>query len=392
MQVVMQTLQESQEGNLTAKVAENLAQNWRSRLSVECHKQSGATRESIVRWLLGADLERFELLNPSELEIAQQAMEYRYRILKQRYLGLGAAQIYRNLTTRLGSCVLLRNKINTWVSLSRDRQRAVVDVLQEVVHELLQSDRYIQQQMVWIAQCTSDLRLRNALLFTSTEEYCLRPVRNQPLLAYRFFNYLRRTQRGGLTQIPAKDLIRLVSDEILTEDSENPVSLLDDQAIALYEDTQALEEQQILRTEVKREFEVYLASEVGTEAVQWLHLYLQGKSPEKIAQKLNLDIKQVYRLREKVSYHAVRVFALKSQPQLINRWLETSLQEHNFGLTPQQWRQYWQKLSLKQRQIIELFKLGKNTAAIAQELNLKTHQVTSEWSKLCLLAQALRSE
>jgi len=50
----------------------------------------------------------------------------------------------------------------------------VVDVLQEVIQELLQSDRYMQQQMAWIAECTVDARLRNALLFASTEEYCLR--------------------------------------------------------------------------------------------------------------------------------------------------------------------------------------------------------------------------
>jgi hypothetical protein len=250
----------------------------------------------------------------------------------------------------------------------------------------------MQQQMTWIAEMTSDLQLRNAMLFASTEEYCLRPVRNQPLIVYRFVNYLRRTQRGGLTQVPSSDFIRLVSSEVLTEDSENPLNLLDAQAIAQYEDTQALDEQQALRTEVKQEFEMYLASHLGAEAVQWLNLYLQGQSQEAIARSLNLEIKQVYRLREKISYHAVRVFTLKNQPELVSKWLETSLQEHNFGLAPQQWQQYWEKLTPRQRRIIELFKLGKNIEAIAQLLNLKTHQVMGEWSKLYLSAQALRSE
>jgi len=57
-------------------------------LSVECPEQSAANRESIIRWLLGKDLERFYLLNQTQLEITKQAMEYRYRILCQRYLGL----------------------------------------------------------------------------------------------------------------------------------------------------------------------------------------------------------------------------------------------------------------------------------------------------------------
>lgn len=374
-----------------AKLAEDLGQDWRSRLRADCPEQNNATRESIIRWLLGNDLERFEMLNPTQLEIAQQAMQYRYRILRYRYLGLGQERAYRNLTTRLSSLVLLRNKIRTWVVLSRDRQRAVVDVLQEVIQELLQSDRYMQQQMAWIAECTVDARLRNALLFASTEEYCLRPVRNQPLLIYRFVNYLRRTQRGGITNVPTNDLIRLVSEEMLTEHSENPISLLDTQAITEYQDTQAMEDQQVLRNAVKQEFEKYLADQLGSTAVQWLQLYLQGKSQEAIARSLNLEIKQVYRLREKISYHAVRIFALKEQHELVGNWLETSLQEHSFGLTPQQWQQYWEKLTPRQCQLIKQLKAGKNIEAIATDLKIKTHQVMGEWSKLYLTAQALRS-
>lgn len=374
-----------------AKLAEDLAQDWRSRLKADCPEQSAATRESIIHWLLGNDLERFALLNPNQLEIARQAMAYRYRILRHRYLGLAPEQAYRHLITRLGSLVLLRQKIRTWVALSRDRQRAVVDVLQEVLQELMHSDRYMQQQMTWITECTSDVKLRNALLLASTEEYCLRPIRNQPLLVYRFVNYLRRTSRGGITQVPTNDLIRLVSDQVVTDDSDNPISLFDTQALATYQDTQAMEQQQALGQAVQKEFSSYLATQLGPIAVQWLQLYLQGRSQEVIARKLNLPVKEVYRLREKISYHAVRVFALKYQPELVSNWLETSLLEHSFGLTPQQWQQFWERLTPRQRQMIELLKAGKDIEAIAQALNLKSHQVMGEWSKLYLTAQAIRS-
>jgi len=304
-------------------LVEELVQSLRSRLSIDCPEQSAETRESIIRWLLGEDLERFETQNPTLLEIAKLAMEYRLRILRQRYLGVGPERAYRNLMTRLGNLVLLRNKIRTWVALSRDRTSTVVDVLQEVLQELLTSDRYMQQQIAWIAQCTSDARLRNALLFASIEEYCLRPIRNQPLLVYRFVNYLRRKQRGGLTQVPTNDLIRLVSEEILTEDSENPLSLLDTHALAHYQETQAFEEQQALRTEVKQKFSRYLAQQLGPVAVQWLQLYLQGWSQNAIASCLNLQVKEVYRLREKVSYHAVHIVAPKHKPELVSNWLKT---------------------------------------------------------------------
>ncbi|MCX7593428.1 MAG: HetZ-related protein 2 [Fischerella sp.] len=394
MGVVMQTLKQGfEERNLTmASEADKIAQFWRKRLAQECPEQPAANRESIVYWLLGSNRERFEQFNPKELEIAKQAMEYRWKILHQRYLGKGRETAYRNLITRLGSLVTLRHKIQTWVALSRDRQRSVLDVLQEVIQELLQSDNYMQQQMALICEFTTDPRLRNALLFASTEEYCLRPVRNQPLLVYRFVNYLRRTQRGGLTQVPGSDMIRLVSEEILTDDSDNRVNLVDSQAIAEYQEAQELEEQQTLRQSVKQEFENYLQEHLGQEAVEWLRLYLQGKSQDAIAKKLNKPIKEVYRLREKISYHAVRVFALKDQPELVESWLQTSLQEHNLGLTPNQLQQLYEKLTSAQRQILELRRAGNSIEAVAEKLKLKSHQVMGEWTKVYLAAQALRTQ
>jgi hypothetical protein len=288
--------------------------------------------------------------------------------------------------------VTLRNKIQTWISLSRDRQRSVMDVLQEILQELLQSDNYMQQQMAYIAEITLDKRLKDTLLFATTEEYCLRPVRNQPLLVYRFVNYLRRSQRGGLTQVPGSDLVRLVSDEMLTDDSDNRVNLVDNQAIAEYQETQQLEEQQALRQTVQQEFANYLQENLGNEAVEWLKLYLQGKSQDEIAKRINKPIKEIYRLREKISYHAIRVFALKGKPELVDSWLSISLQEHNLGLTPHQWQQLYEKLTPIGKQILDLRKAGHTIEVVAEQLKLKPHQVMGEWTKVYLTAQAIRTQ
>jgi hypothetical protein len=309
-------------------LAEEFSNEWRSRLAAELPEQSSATRESIVRWLIGEDTARLEDLTPMQRQIIDQAMDYRYRILRQRYLGMSPERAYKSLIQRLSNLFLIRNKIRTWIALSRDRQRSVVDVLEEVIQELLQNDRYMQQQVAWIAQCTRDARLRNALLLASTEEYCLRPIRNQPLLCYRFVNYLRRSQKGGMTQVPADDFIRLVSQEVAPDDAEGAISLLDAQAISEYQSAQASEEQQELRNTVQQRFEVYLLEKnVDPQAVEWLRLYLQGRSQDAIAKALNLNVKQVYRLREKVSYHATRVFASKTQPELVSTWLGNELDQ-----------------------------------------------------------------
>lgn len=372
-------------------LAEELRQTWRLQLQESNPNLSPTDRESVVSWLLGEDCHRFDELDVAQLNVAKQAMEYRCRILQQRYLGVQPERAYRQLIQRLSSLFLIRNKIRAWVALSRDRQRTVMDVLQEVIQELMQSDNYMRQQATWISQCTNNPRLRNSLLLASIEEYCLRPIRNQPLLVYRFVNYLRRSQRGGMTQVPTGDLIRLVSEEITPDDAENPVSLLDAQAVARHQDSQVAEEQQTLRENVVQEFTAYLAEQVEPLAAEWLRLHLQGQSQETIAQTLNVPIKTVYRLREKISYHAIRVFAFKHQPELVGAWLGTTLVEHSLGLTPDQWQKLLDLCTPLQRQILEGQKQKKTIDIIAKELNIKTNQAMGEWSKIYLLAQSLRS-
>lgn len=388
MQIMKQALEETHSMN---KLAAELEEFWNSRLRQDYPQRDPAQLESIVRWLLGEDVSRFESLSPQQLRVAKQGMDYRYRILQQRYLFSSPSQGYRNLITRLGSLVMLRNKIRTWVALSRDRQRAVADVIQEVIQEMLNSDRYIQGQIQWITKCTQEKRLRNALLLTSIEEYCLRPIRNQPLLVYRFVNFLRRSQRGGMTQVPQGDMVRLVSEEVNLEDNDSPVSLLDSQAIDEYLEGQDWQEKRLLRSQVRQEFEQHLVDKVDPIAARWLDFYLQGHSQEEIAKMLNLPIKQVYRLREKVSYHAIKVFAMKSKPDLVASWLEISLREHNLGLTPNQWQECLHNLTPQQRQLISELQAGHNFEAIANNLNWKMHQVLGEWSKIYLAAQGFRS-
>jgi hypothetical protein len=369
---------------------DEIAEAWRSRIKTDYPNQPASTHEGIVKWLLGETPDRLSELDPPQLAVAKQAMDYRYRILQQRYLDAAPARAYQTLIQRLSSLFLIRSKIRTWVALSRDRHRTVMDVLQEVIQELIQNDKYIRQQMLWIAQCTPNARLRNALMLTTIEEYCLRPIRNQPLLIYRFVNYLRRSQRGGMTQVPTGDLVRLVSEEIAPDDTDNTVSLLDGQAITQYQDNQAWEEQQTLRTTVKQEFVSYLAEAVEPDAARWLELHLQGQSQAAIAKVLGRPIKEVYRLREKISYHAVQVFALKHQSELVTTWLGTAL-EQSFGLTPSQWQHYWGSLTSDQQRLLEHLKAGEQMEAIAQDLKLKASQLSGEFIKLYLAAQALRS-
>jgi DNA-binding CsgD family transcriptional regulator len=372
------------------KVIDQIATQWEQRIATECSAQSTSTQASILNWLLGKDRDRLETLAIEQLQIADRAMDYRLRILVQRYLGLPPERAYKNLMQRLGGVVVLREKIRAWLSLSGDRQRTVVDVLQEVIQEMLQSDKYIQQQITWIGQCTRNPRLRDTLLFASIEEYCLRPIRDRPLLAHRFINYLRRSQKGGVTNVPQGDLIKLVSDEIIG-DNDSKLSLLDKQAQDNYHQQQEWEETQATRDRVKETLHSYLVEKIGTEAGQWLDLYLQGKTPESISIALQMNIKQVYRLREKINYHSLKVFAIKAEPEIVSQWLHISLQEHNLGLTPTQWAEFCAGLDPKGREIMMSLKAGISIESIAKSLQIKTNQVMGEWSNIYLAAQAVRT-
>ncbi|MBD0336320.1 MAG: HetZ-related protein 2 [Cyanobacteria bacterium Co-bin13] len=373
-------------------VSEKIVENWRLRLQADYPDQEQAVQNSIVQWLLGEDINRFDDMSADDLQIACQAIEYRYRILQQRYWGVGPERAYQHLIKRLSSLFLIRSKVRTWIALSRDRHRTVVDVLQEVIQEMLQSDRHLAQQTAWIGHCTRNSRLRNLLMLASLEEYSLRPIRNQPLIIYRFVNHLRRSQKGGMTQVPSGELVRLVSDEIAGDDSDTTLSLLDTEAINSYQEEASLIEQQTLREQVKRNFLGYLSRSLDDTAVQWLEMHLKGYSQEVIAERLSLPVQQVYRLREKVSYHAIRVFTLREQPDLVFSWLKTSLQEHNFGLTPSEWAQFLADRSAQERRLLEAFKAGQSVDEIAQTLKLKPRQVQTHWAQLYLEAQALRTK
>lgn len=381
-------------------LANPIVEQWQLRLARECPKQSTATQTSVLRWLLGADLDRFvsgadpveNRRPPAQLAIVIQGLEYRYRVLHQRYLGVSPTKAYKNLMQRLGGVTIVRQKVQAWVAASRDRHRTVVDVLQEVVQEITHRDTYIQKQIAWIAQCTTNPHLRSTLLLATIEEYCLRPIRNQPLIAYRFVNYLQRTQRGGVTNLPPGNFVKMVSDVVGEDDGdEHSVNLIDRLLLEDDREQQDWEETQILRAEVTERMSLYLTEKLGAEASEWLRLYLLGKTPEEMVESLQLDLKQIYRLREKVTYHA-RVLALKNQSEIVSEWLKTSLQEHNLGLTISQWIALEQSLTPDGLDILTRIKSGESIDTIATALNLKTNQVEAEWKQVYVIAQNLRTK
>ena len=364
---------------------------WQTRLERDHPQLPAPWPIAIARWLVGDHPENIDGMDEDRRAIARKSQEFCYSILKQRYLDVSPDAAYRCLIRRLSNLVLLRNKIRTWVALSRDRHRSAIDVVQEIVQEMLHSDRYLQGQITWIATCTDDRRLRNLMIVTSVEEYCLRPIRNQPLLVYRFVNYLRRSQRGGVTQVPSNNNIRFVSAEVSAGSDDDDVNLIDTQTLDAYEHDREFAEIQLLRQAVEANFRQYLTEHVSELAARWVELYLKGYTQDEIAIQLEIPITQIYRLREKISYHAIRVFALKQAPELVSSWLKISLKEHRLGLTTEEWTRFYHDLDNHQRDVLARLQAGRSPESIAEELGLKTNQIVLDWSRLYLLAQKIRN-
>jgi hypothetical protein len=74
-------------------------------MDAECPEVCVACKKSIIHWFLGSYLEQSHPFNSKDLDIAVQVMEYRYRILHQRYLGSRREGAYRNLIIRSWSLV-----------------------------------------------------------------------------------------------------------------------------------------------------------------------------------------------------------------------------------------------------------------------------------------------
>ncbi|MCU0538152.1 MAG: hypothetical protein MUD14_30065 [Hydrococcus sp. Prado102] len=169
---------------------EALESFWHSRLREDYPDHNLEKRQSIIRWLLGEELERCDRLTSRQLAIAEQIMDYRYRILQQRYLEVESDRAYYNLIARLGSLMMLCHQIRAWVASSQQRKKTLASLIQAAIEEMLKSDLYIKRQIDWIGKSTRDRNLRDALVLCSLEEYCMRPIRSQPAIADKIRYFL----------------------------------------------------------------------------------------------------------------------------------------------------------------------------------------------------------
>jgi hypothetical protein len=169
-----------------------LEKDWHNRLLQENSHLDSDERQSIIGWLFGEELEPLKTLTPRQVAVAERVMSYRYEILRRRYLKVEPKQAYCNLLDRLGYLCLSCCKVRYWVSTSKEKKKAALTLIGAAIEEMLRSDRYLQNQIVWIASQTKNRALQNALLLSTIEEYCSRSLGNRPTIARKIIYYLQQ--------------------------------------------------------------------------------------------------------------------------------------------------------------------------------------------------------
>ncbi|ACK65478.1 conserved hypothetical protein [Rippkaea orientalis PCC 8801] len=162
---------------------------WRKRLVRDLPHCDQQKSESILCWLLSHETETNSLSH--DLASVNERLNYRYRILRQRYLYVDSHQAYGHLISRLGSVLVGIASVQRWMKQRFNSQHETLRLIQIVVQELLDNDVNLQKRIKPISRYTTDPSLHKALVFATVEEYCLQKVHNQPLLIHRLRQYLQ---------------------------------------------------------------------------------------------------------------------------------------------------------------------------------------------------------
>lgn len=133
----------------------------------------------------------------------------------------------------------------------------------------------------------------------------------------------------------------------------------------------------------------YLESRQQQECVEYFILRLQDRSTAEIEAFLDITPRQRDYLQQRFKYHLVR-FAMSHRWELVHQWLEADL-ERNLGLTPHEWKLFTERLSDRQRTLLELRQQKVGISEIAQTLSISQTQAEKQWFKLLEIAWEIRN-
>ncbi|MFQ4144160.1 HetZ-related protein [Chlorogloeopsis sp. ULAP02] len=312
----------------------------------------------------------------------------RYRWQKcLRYYQLGSKQGRVELHSCLGAMVYRHISIFGSEAGFSVRYSLVEDFLQAFYIEAIKAFR---RENELPEDYTPRTQLQLAEYIAFTEQYAKRRINlhsgaNQQLIILRAQTFARRQPQEISVDF------EMAIESAKTEEAESylrhsAVQQLRSQMIApqTFDLTEDSERDRVISELVK-----YLESQGQHDCVDYLVLKLQDLSPLEIDQILGLTNRQRDYLQQRFKYH-IEKFARTHQWQLVHQWLGISL-EQKLGLSSEQWKHFWNQLSVTQRQILELKIAKLNEQAIAKVLKCTPKQVQKRWTQILELAWEIRN-
>lgn len=153
---------------------------WKKRLSYDEQTDS----QSIAAWLLSCPSDRLHRRSPYHII---QRIDYRYRILKKRYLHQPTKKAYRHLIMRLFTIVVKHPHLAVMFRSNQQKQSLLIGLIHQMINHLTAYNEEIKITIDWIGKCSNNSAIREALVLASLEEYCTQLIDGQPMV----INYLQ---------------------------------------------------------------------------------------------------------------------------------------------------------------------------------------------------------
>ncbi|MDJ0507877.1 MAG: hypothetical protein QNJ64_01275 [Crocosphaera sp.] len=164
---------------------EKLQSFWLKQLQQDLPQYTLADQRSIINWLLENNhfLDIYQPVRVDKIMDYQTRLDYRYSLLKERYLGFNYIDSYDSLINRLQIVAI---KFSSFLSIQYCHKfhKSMFRVVKKLLEEMITYDIYLNKRFKTITLENSEQHLREALTLTTIEEYCLHSVNNKPFFLY----------------------------------------------------------------------------------------------------------------------------------------------------------------------------------------------------------------
>nr|WP_228055515.1 HetZ-related protein [Lusitaniella coriacea] len=134
----------------------------------------------------------------------------------------------------------------------------------------------------------------------------------------------------------------------------------------------------------------YLESQGYEDCANYLALKLQDRSAAEIDEILGLTPRERDYLQQRFKYHVEKFSRASENWKLVHEWLGADL-DQKLGMTSAKWQRFVERLSVKQKQLLECKQQQKSDTEIMESLGLTAKKLQKQWTQVLELAAQMRN-